>query len=123
MSFFLRVDESWSSSIAGVGSRCGSITSKEVVMADLESSFNQLTEMGESISTLLRELVAHLRESRTQLRQEWARRITEAKVLTAMSADEGFNEATGVYDRYGEAVGTGSVEAVQAYRRHRADSI
>src|SRR5256886_11943779 len=123
MSFFLRVDDSWSSSIAGVGSRCGSITSKEVVMADLESSFNQLTEMGESISTLWRELVAHLRESRTQLRQEWARRITEAKLLTAMSADEVFTEATAVYDQYVEALETGTFEALQAYARILSERI
>ncbi len=33
---------------------------------------------------LLRELVAHLRENRTRLREEWARRITDAQLLTAM---------------------------------------
>ena len=92
-------------------------------MADLESSFNQLTEMGESISTLLRELVAHLRESRTQLRQEWARRITEAKLLTAMSADEVFNEATAVYDQYVEALETGTFEALQTYARNLSERI
>jgi rsbT co-antagonist protein RsbR len=32
----------------------------------------------ESTAALLRELVAHLRENRTQLREEWARRITES---------------------------------------------
>src|SRR6184192_4004984 len=92
-------------------------------MADLESSFNQLTEMGESISTLLRELVAHLRESRTQLRQEWAQRITEAKLLTAMSADEIFTEATAVYDQYVEALETGTFEALQAYARNLSERI
>jgi rsbT co-antagonist protein RsbR len=39
----------------------------------------------ESTAALLRELVAHLRQGRTQLREEWARRITEAQLLTAMS--------------------------------------
>src|SRR6058998_578007 len=92
-------------------------------MANLESSFNQLTEMGESISTLLRELVAHLRENRTHLRQEWARRITEAKLLTAMSADEIFNEATAVYDQYVEALETGTFEALQAYARGLSERI
>jgi rsbT co-antagonist protein RsbR len=47
---------------------------------------------------LLRELVAHLQQNRTVLREEWARRITEAKLLTAMSKDEIFAEATAVYD-------------------------
>ncbi|HEX9245964.1 MAG TPA: anti-anti-sigma factor, partial [bacterium] len=65
-------------------------------------------ERNESTVTLLRELVAHLRQNRTQLREEWARRITEAKLLTAMSADEVFAEATAVYDNYLEALETGS---------------
>src|SRR2546429_3832131 len=46
--------------------------------------------LSESSIALLRELVAHLRESRTQLREEWARRITEAQLLTAMSKEEIF---------------------------------
>lgn len=37
----------------------------------------------ETISSLLRELVAHLRQNRTELREERARRITEAEPLTA----------------------------------------
>src|SRR5262245_66194496 len=54
----------------------------------------------ESTAALLRELVAHLRQGRTQLREEWARRITEAQLLTAMSREEIFAEATAVYDNY-----------------------
>ncbi|MFZ0228938.1 MAG: anti-anti-sigma factor, partial [Mycobacterium sp.] len=34
---------------------------------------------------LLPQLVQHLRQNRTALREEWARRITEAELLTAMS--------------------------------------
>jgi hypothetical protein len=34
-------------------------------------------ESRESTASLLRELVAHLRENRTPLREEWVRRITE----------------------------------------------
>jgi rsbT co-antagonist protein RsbR len=92
-------------------------------MANLGTSFNQITEMGESISSLLRELVAHLRQNRTQLRQEWARRITEAKLLTAMSGDEIFNEATAVYDQYVEALETGTFEALQSYARNLSERI
>ncbi|MEW6193638.1 MAG: STAS domain-containing protein [Bacteroidota bacterium] len=69
----------------------------------------------ESRSELLRQLVAHLRESRTQLRQEWARRITEAKLLTAMSQDEIFAEATTIYDSYVDALQSGTFEALQTY--------
>ncbi len=80
-------------------------------------------ERNESTVTLLRELVAHLRQNRTQLREEWARRITEAKLLTAMSADEVFAEATAVYDNYLEALETGSIEALEAYARNLSERI
>jgi len=74
-------------------------------------------------ATLLRELVAHLRQNRTQLREEWVRRITAAQLLTAMSRDEIFAEATSVYDSYVEAVETGTVEALQAYARNLSERI
>ncbi len=77
----------------------------------------------ESTSVLLRELVAHLRQNRTQLREEWARRITEAKLLTAMSPEEIFAEATAVYDNYLEALETGSIEALEAYARNLSERI
>jgi rsbT co-antagonist protein RsbR len=78
---------------------------------------------GESSAALLRELVAHLRQNRTQLREEWARRITEAQLLTAMSKEEIFTEATSVYDNYVEVLETGSVEALQAYARNLSERI
>ncbi|HZL85601.1 MAG TPA: STAS domain-containing protein [Candidatus Krumholzibacteria bacterium] len=79
--------------------------------------------LAESTAGLLRELVAHLRQNRTQLREEWARRITEAKLLTAMSKDEVFAEATSVYDNYVEALETGTFEALQAYSRNLSERI
>src|SRR5215813_9808946 len=72
---------------------------------------------------VLRELVAHLRENRSQLRQEWARRITETKWLTVMTPDEVFAEATAVYDNYLEALETGSIEALEAYARNLSERI
>lgn len=77
----------------------------------------------ESTAALLRELVAHLRENRTQLREEWLRRITEAQLLTAMSKDEIFVEATSIYDSYVDVLETGSVEALQAYARNLSERI
>jgi rsbT co-antagonist protein RsbR len=74
-------------------------------------------------SHLLPELVAHLRENRTQLREEWARRITDAQLLTAMSPEELFSEATSVYDNYVEVLETGSVEALQDYARSLSERI
>jgi rsbT co-antagonist protein RsbR len=81
-------------------------------------------ESNNAATTLvLRELVAHLREQRTQLREEWARRITEARLLTAMSPEEIFAEATSVYDNYVEALETGTFEALQAYARNLSERI
>jgi len=77
----------------------------------------------QSTEELLRELVAHLRQNRTQLREEWARRITEAKVLTAMSKEAIFAEATAVYDNYVEALESGTFEALQAYARNLSERI
>ncbi len=72
---------------------------------------------------LLGELVAHLRENRTALREEWARRITEAQLLTAMTPAEIFSEATTVYDNYVEVLETGSVQALQDYARNLSERI
>ncbi|MGH2810432.1 MAG: STAS domain-containing protein, partial [Actinomycetota bacterium] len=72
---------------------------------------------------LLRELIEHLRLNRTQLREEWARRITDAQLLTAMTPEEIFSEATAVYDNYVEVLETGSVEALQDYARDLSERI
>src|SRR3954453_5005462 len=69
------------------------------------------------------ELVAHLRANRTQLRQEWGRRIGEAGLLTALTQEEIFSEATSVYDNYVEVLETGSVEALQDYARNLSERI
>jgi len=77
----------------------------------------------ESSAHLLRELVAHLRQNRTQLREEWARRIRDAALLTAMTKEEIFSEATSVYDNYVEVLETGSVEALHAYALNLSERI
>jgi rsbT co-antagonist protein RsbR len=82
-----------------------------------------LSDDAPSTHELLRELVAHLQQNRTLLREEWARRITEAKILTAMSKDEIFAEATAVYDNYVEALESGTFEALQAYARNLSERI
>ncbi|WP_006242719.1 STAS domain-containing protein [Mycolicibacterium tusciae] len=78
---------------------------------------------GISTEGLLPQLVEHLRQNRTALREEWARRITEAELLTAMSPEEIFSEATTVYDSYVEVLETGSVEALQDYARDLSERI
>jgi rsbT co-antagonist protein RsbR len=77
----------------------------------------------EGTQALLSELVAHLRKSRTQLREEWTRRITESRLLTAMTQEEIFVEATAVYDNYVAVLETGSVEALQEYARDLSERI
>ena len=79
--------------------------------------------ISESGLAVLRELVAHLRQNRPQLREEWVQRITEAELLTAMTKDEIFAEATSVYDSYVEALETGTLEALQAYARNLSERI
>lgn len=71
----------------------------------------------------LRELVAHLRENRTQLRDEWARRIIDEELLTAMTKVELFAEATSVYDNYLDALETGTLQALHAYARNLSERI
>ena len=72
---------------------------------------------------LLPQLVAHLREHRTRLRQEWAGRIQDSGLLHAMTPQEMANETTSVYDNYVEVLETGSVEALQRYARDLSERI
>src|SRR5919109_357124 len=81
------------------------------------------TNGSQQSADLLKELVAHLSANRTNLRQEWARRIGEARLLTALTPEEVFNEATSVYDNYVEVLETGSVEALQDYARNLSERI
>lgn len=90
---------------------------------DTRTTFGPASQMTAPTAELLRQLVAHLRQNRTQLREEWARRITEAKLLTAMTKEEIFAEATSVYDNYVEALETGTFEALQAYARNLSERI
>lgn len=96
-------------------------------MSDSPSDFNSTgtaaQTVGISSEGLLPQLVQHLRQNRTILREEWARRITEAELLTAMTPEELFSEATAVYDNYVEVLETGSVEALQAYARDLSERI
>ena len=72
---------------------------------------------------MLPELVTHLRDRRTELREQWANRITNAHLLSAMTDEEIFSMATSVYDSYVEVLETGSVEALQAYARDLSERI
>jgi rsbT co-antagonist protein RsbR len=90
-----------------------------------ETQKSRVTELtrNEPKLELLRELVAHLRQNRTLLREEWVARIAEAQLLTAMTQEEIFAEATSVYDSYVAALETGTFEALQAYARNLSERI
>jgi rsbT co-antagonist protein RsbR len=90
--------------------------------ADQRTS-DQPAERSKEASSLLKELVAYLRDSRTELREEWARRISEAELLGVMSDEEIFSEATEVYDNYVDALETGSIETLQTYARELSERI
>ena len=51
-------------------------------MSSNKRSASQEQRTAAQSTELLQELVAHLRQNRTQLREEWANRITEARLLT-----------------------------------------
>jgi rsbT co-antagonist protein RsbR len=73
--------------------------------------------------SLLHELIAYLRDNRTELRKEWVERITQAELLEVMTPEEIFSEVTAVYDNYVDALETGSVETLQAYARDLSERI
>jgi len=83
----------------------------------------QSTETHERDTFLLPELVAYLRQNRTELREEWVRRITDAQLLRVMTGEEIFSEVTAVYDNYVDTLETGSVETLQAYARDLSERI
>jgi rsbT co-antagonist protein RsbR len=72
---------------------------------------------------LLPQLVAHLREHRTKLREEWSSRIQGENLLQAMTPQEIGAETTSVYDNYVEVLETGSVEELQYYARDLSERI
>ena len=93
----------------------------------MEADQNERTRVPITVATvdsdLLHELVNFLRQSREELREEWARRITDADLLSVMTPEEIFSEATAVYDNYVSALETGSVEALQEYARDLSERI
>jgi rsbT co-antagonist protein RsbR len=73
--------------------------------------------------SLLHELIAYLRDNRTERREEWVERITQAELLGVMTPEEIFSEVTAVYDNYVDALETGSVETLQAYAQDLSERI
>jgi rsbT co-antagonist protein RsbR len=72
---------------------------------------------------LLHELVEHLQTNGMSLRREWAQRISDARLLSAMTAQEIFTEVTSVYDNYVAVLETGSVDELRHYARDLSERI
>jgi rsbT co-antagonist protein RsbR len=96
---------------------------KRASISVIQSGREAGASRSEAQPELLRELVAHLRQNRTQLREEWVARIAETRLLTAMTKEEIFAEATSVYDSYVEALETETFEALQNYARNLSERI
>jgi rsbT co-antagonist protein RsbR len=97
--------------------------SQEDSMEDQDGSVGPPLDAPGIDTSLLRELVAYLREHRPELREAWVERITEAQLLRVMSSEEIFSEMTAVYDNYVDALETGSVETLSAYARSLSERI
>ena len=82
-----------------------------------------VAEVGREADQLLTLVVAHLREHRTRLRQEWASRIHDVHLLQEMSPQEMDLATTSVYDNHLEVLETGSVEALQQFARDLSERI
>ena len=93
----------------------GDVAGPQAVTDELEQSADQ--------TELLPELVAHLQNNRSELRQEWTNRITDAHLLSAMTPHEVFTEVTSVYDNYVAVLETGSVEELRQYARDLSERI
>jgi rsbT co-antagonist protein RsbR len=100
---------------------------REFKEGEMEQHAAQLSEAPLRASaidaTLLHELVEYLRQNRTELREEWVRRIRDAQLLGVMNPQEIFSEVTAVYDNYVDALETGSIETLQAYARDLSERI
>ena len=88
-----------------------------------ETERAEMARRSDAPRQLLQELVTYLRNNRTKLREEWARRISEAELLRVMSDEEIFSEATAVYDNYVDALETGSIETLETYARELSERI
>lgn len=69
---------------------------------------------------LLQELVAHFRNERTPLRQEWVRQMTAKGFLEGMTREETEVESATIYDTCIECLETSSYVSAEAYARRMA---
>jgi len=65
----------------------------------------------------IHELVVHLKGDGGLVRQEWIRRIADARVLSAMTGDGVLDELMLMYDSHVKVLGSGSMEALADHGR------
>ncbi len=97
-----------------------SVQNNEVEIASKRAPFD---ESQYERDELLPQLVAHLREHRTKLSEEWVRRIRDTHLLEAMTQQEMSAETRSVYDNYVGVLETGSVEELKHYARDLSERI
>ncbi len=73
--------------------------------------------------TITHEIVAHFREHRSQLRDDWLQRVKDQHLLTVLPDDELVTEATMVLDHYLDALETGSLDTLHTYTRNLSNRI
>ncbi|MBI4312759.1 MAG: STAS domain-containing protein [Chloroflexi bacterium] len=69
------------------------------------------------------DLVEQFQREKDELRAEWAKRVLDDNLLTALSRDETENETRAIYDQYLDALKTGDLSGVQAYSQNLSERL
>ena len=76
---------------------------------------------GEAAVVMMRELVAHFRERREPLRQQWVERMTGKGLLAGLTPEETERESITIYDTCVGCLETGKYDAAQTYATRMAE--
>ncbi|MCJ7504680.1 MAG: STAS domain-containing protein [Acidobacteriia bacterium] len=74
-----------------------------------------------STESLVRELVAHFREKREQLRRQWVEQMTAKGLLAGLTPQETETESITIYDTCVGCLETGKYDAAQTYATRMAE--
>lgn len=76
---------------------------------------------GQPFDSLVRELVAHFRGSREELRRVWVEQMTAKGLLEGLTAEETENESVAIYDTCVECLATGQYDGARIYAKNMAE--
>jgi len=76
---------------------------------------------GEAAVVMMRELVAHFRERREPLRQQWVERMTGKGLLAGLTPEETERESITIYDTCVGCLETGKYDVAQTYATRMAE--